>query len=78
MIGNTLITLDKINSTNDYALRWYEEKHWPEGTIIRALDQFGTWAKKSDAEILCEKYVKTKEQLKRDRIKAEYEKKYGK
>lgn len=31
---------------------------------IRALDQFGTWAKKSDAEILCEKYVKTKEQLK--------------
>jgi len=31
---------------------------------IRALDQFGTWAKKSDEEILCDKYVKTKEQLK--------------
>lgn len=31
---------------------------------IRALDQFGTWAKKSDEEILGEKYVKTKEQLK--------------
>ncbi|MBP1679749.1 MAG: NifX-associated protein [Proteobacteria bacterium] len=31
---------------------------------IRALDQFGTWAKKSDEEILSEKYVKTKEQLK--------------
>ena len=40
MIGNPLITLDKIDSTNDYALRWYEEKQWPEGTIIRALDQF--------------------------------------
>jgi len=31
---------------------------------IRALDQFGTWAKKSDEEVLCDKYVKTKEQLK--------------
>jgi len=25
----------------------------------RALDQFGTWAKKSDEEILSEKYVKS-------------------
>ncbi len=31
---------------------------------IRALDQFGTWAKKSDEEILSEKYVKSKEALK--------------
>lgn len=31
---------------------------------IRALDQFGTWAKKNDEEILSEKYVKSKEQLK--------------
>jgi len=31
---------------------------------IRALDQFGTWAKKSDEEVLCDKYVKTKDQLK--------------
>ena len=31
---------------------------------IRALDQFGTWAKKSDDEILSEKYVKSKEALK--------------
>ncbi len=31
---------------------------------IRALDQFGTWAKKSNEEILCEKYVKSKEDLK--------------
>lgn len=31
---------------------------------IRALDQFGTWAKKSNEEILADKYVKTKEQLK--------------
>ena len=30
---------------------------------IRALDQFGTWAKKSNEEVLAEKYVKTKEQL---------------
>lgn len=30
----------------------------------RALDKFGTWAKKSNEEILSEKYVKTKEQLK--------------
>jgi probable nitrogen fixation protein len=31
---------------------------------IRALDQFGTWANKSDEELLEEKYIKTKEQLK--------------
>lgn len=31
---------------------------------VRALDQFGTWANKSDENILTEKYVKTKEQLK--------------
>ncbi len=31
---------------------------------LRALDQFGTWAKKSDEELLCEKYVKSKEALK--------------
>jgi probable nitrogen fixation protein len=31
---------------------------------VRALDQFGTWANKSDEDILVEKYVKTKEQLK--------------
>ena len=31
---------------------------------VRALDQFGTWANKSDEDILTEKYVKTKEQLK--------------
>ena len=31
---------------------------------IRALDQFGVWAKKSNEEVLCEKYVKSKEQLK--------------
>lgn len=31
---------------------------------LRALDQFGTWAKKSDEELLCEKYVKSKEELK--------------
>ncbi len=31
---------------------------------VRALDQFGTWANKSDEDILSEKYVKTKEQLK--------------
>jgi probable nitrogen fixation protein len=31
---------------------------------IRALDQFGTWAKKSDEEVLSDKYIKTKEQLK--------------
>lgn len=31
---------------------------------VRALDQFGTWASKSDEEILSEKYVKTKEDLK--------------
>lgn len=30
----------------------------------RALDQFGTWANKADEEILTEKYVKTKEELK--------------
>ena len=31
---------------------------------VRALDQFGTWANKSDEEILSEKYVKTKDDLK--------------
>ncbi len=31
---------------------------------VRALDQFGTWTNKSDEEILVEKYVKTKEELK--------------
>lgn len=31
---------------------------------IRALDQFGTWGNKSDIELLKEKYVKSKEELK--------------
>lgn len=31
---------------------------------IRAMDQFGMWAKKSDEELLGEKYVKSKEDLK--------------
>ncbi len=31
---------------------------------IRALDQFGTWVNKSDEDLLKEKYVKTKEELK--------------
>lgn len=31
---------------------------------VRALDQFGTWSNKADEDILTEKYVKTKEQLK--------------
>lgn len=31
---------------------------------MRALDQFGTWAKKSDEEILGEKYIKSKDALK--------------
>ena len=31
---------------------------------LRAMDQFGTWAKKSDEELLSEKYVKSKEDLK--------------
>lgn len=31
---------------------------------VRALDQFGTWTNRSDEEILSEKYVKTKEDLK--------------
>ncbi|WP_321469453.1 NifX-associated nitrogen fixation protein [Halarcobacter sp.] len=31
---------------------------------IRALDQFGTWASKSDEDLLQEKYVRTKEELK--------------
>jgi len=30
----------------------------------RAMDQFGTWAKKSDEELLSEKYVKSKDDLK--------------
>lgn len=31
---------------------------------IRALDQFGTWSNKSNEELLNQKYVKTKEDLK--------------
>ncbi len=31
---------------------------------LRAMDQFGTWAKKSDEELLSEKYVKSKDDLK--------------
>ena len=31
---------------------------------IRALDQFGTWTNKTDEDLLAEKYVRTKEQLK--------------
>jgi probable nitrogen fixation protein len=31
---------------------------------VRALDQFGTWANKTDEDILKEKYVKTKDDLK--------------
>jgi probable nitrogen fixation protein len=31
---------------------------------VRALDQFGTWANKSDEDILKEKYIKSKEELK--------------
>jgi probable nitrogen fixation protein len=31
---------------------------------VRALDQFGTWASKSDEDILKEKYIKSKEDLK--------------
>lgn len=31
---------------------------------VRALDQFGTWTNRTDEEILIEKYVKTKEDLK--------------
>lgn len=31
---------------------------------VRALDQFGTWANKSDEELLNEKYIKSKEDLK--------------
>lgn len=31
---------------------------------IRALDQFGTWVNKSDEDLLIEKYVKSKEDLK--------------
>jgi probable nitrogen fixation protein len=31
---------------------------------VRALDQFGTWANKDDEDILKEKYVKSKEDLK--------------
>ncbi len=32
---------------------------------LRALDQYGVWKDKSDADILIKKYVKTKEQLKK-------------
>ncbi len=31
---------------------------------VRALDQFGTWVNKSDEDLLIEKYVRTKEDLK--------------
>ncbi len=31
---------------------------------VRALDQFGTWTNRADEDILSEKYVKTKEDLK--------------
>ena len=31
---------------------------------IRALDQFGTWVNKTDKDLVVEKYVRTKEQLK--------------
>lgn len=31
---------------------------------IRALDQFGTWVNKSDDDLLKEKYIKTKDELK--------------
>jgi probable nitrogen fixation protein len=31
---------------------------------VRALDQFGTWTNRTDEDILTEKYVKTKEDLK--------------
>ncbi len=31
---------------------------------LRALDQFGTWAKKRDEELLSDKYIKSKEALK--------------
>lgn len=31
---------------------------------IRALDQFGTWAKKGNEEVLSSKYVKSKDELK--------------
>ncbi len=31
---------------------------------LRATDQFGTWAKKSDEELLSEKYVRSKEDMK--------------
>jgi len=31
---------------------------------VRALDQFGTWANREDKDILIEKYVKSKEDLK--------------
>jgi len=31
---------------------------------VRALDQFGTWTNRTDEDILIEKYVKTKEDLK--------------
>jgi len=31
---------------------------------VRALDQFGTWVNKSDEELLVEKYVRSKDELK--------------
>ena len=43
------------------------EKLFTEALIgqVRALDQFGTWASKDDKDVLIEKYVKTKEDLKK-------------
>lgn len=32
---------------------------------IRALDQFGTWSNKSDIDLLKEKYIKSKEELRK-------------
>ena len=32
---------------------------------VRALDQFGTWTNRTDEDILAEKYVKSKEDLKK-------------
>ncbi len=32
---------------------------------VRALDQFGTWSNKSNEELLVEKYIKSKEDLKK-------------
>lgn len=32
---------------------------------VRALDQFGTWTGKSNEELIVEKYIRTKEDLKK-------------